>query len=225
MIENSRLAAIGTTAAKLAHEIANPLNGMSLTAQRLERGLERKDPHDAVKSTVRSLTREISRLNGLLGDFRSLSRREKYDLKPATLAAVVDELFATEMLNYGAHGIRVERDFPEDLPKVMADRDKLKQALLNLCKNAVEAMPNGGTLILRGRRSGEKAVLEVGDTGIGISAGVDIFEPFTTTKSSGTGLGLMIVRQIVAAHGGTITYTSEHSKGTTFSLTLPVATG
>jgi signal transduction histidine kinase len=75
-----------------------------------------------------------------------------------------------------------------------------------------------------GRRSGERLVLDVSDTGIGIPAGVDIFEPFTTTKSSGTGLGLMIVRQIVAAHGGTIDYLSEPGNGTTFRLTLPPAT-
>lgn len=84
-------------------------------------------------------------------------------------------------------------------------------------------MPNGGTLSLKGYSSGEQVILEILDSGVGIPDGVDIFEPFTTTKSTGTGLGLMLVRQVVAAHGGTITYTSEPGKGTTFRLTLPAA--
>ena len=117
----------------------------------------------------------------------------------------------------------VEQNLPTDLPLVMADRDKLKQVLLNLCKNAFEAMPEGGTLTVRLHNFGEHITLEVADTGMGIPAGVDIFEPFVTTKSEGTGLGLPIVRQIVVAHSGTLTYTSEPSKGTTFTVTLPLA--
>jgi signal transduction histidine kinase len=106
---------------------------------------------------------------------------------------------------------------------ITADGEKLKQVLLNLCKNAAEAMPQGGTLTVRVHNSGEQVSLEVIDTGVGIPAGVNIFEPFTTTKSEGTGLGLAIVQQIVAAHGGAITYTSEPGKGTVFRLTLPLS--
>jgi len=106
----------------------------------------------------------------------------------------------------------------------MADSEKLKQALLNLCNNAVEAMPQGGTLTLRAHNAEEQVVLEVVDTGLGIPDGVDIFEPFATTKTWGTGLGLVIVRQIVSAHGGTITYASERGKGTVFCLSLPLRT-
>ena len=105
----------------------------------------------------------------------------------------------------------------------MADRDKLKQVLLNLCKNAFEAMLEGGTLTVRLHNFGEYITLEVADTGIGIPAGVDIFEPFVTTKPEGTGLGLPIVRQIIVAHSGTLTYTSEPGKGTTFTVILPLA--
>jgi len=82
-------------------------------------------------------------------------------------------------------------------------------------------MPEGGTLTLQAHSSAESVILEISDTGIGVPAGVDIFEPFNTTKPSGTGLGLVIVRQIIAAHAGTITYTSEPGRGTTFRLTLP----
>jgi len=105
----------------------------------------------------------------------------------------------------------------------MADQEKLAQVLLNLCKNAVEAMPRGGTLTVHGSWGGEQVSLTVSDTGVGVATGVNIFEPFTTTKETGTGLGLAIVQQIVAAHQGTITYTSESGQGATFTLILPIA--
>lgn len=103
----------------------------------------------------------------------------------------------------------------------MADQEKLAQVLLNLCKNAVEAMPEGGTLTVRGSSVGAQVLLAISDTGVGIPEGFNVFEPFTTTKDTGTGLGLAIVQQIVAAHGGTITYTSTPDQGTTFTVTLP----
>ncbi|MBI2358912.1 MAG: sensor histidine kinase, partial [Deltaproteobacteria bacterium] len=221
----SRLAAIGTTAAKFAHEVGNPLNGMFLTAQRLERHLAGQPcfSDQAVQSAFRRLKDEISRLTHLLNEFRSLSRREQYNFQPTGLAVIAGEIFATEAENYAARGIRVEQFFPSDLPLVQADRDKLKQALWNLCKNAVEAMPQGGTLAIKAYRSDAGVVLEIGDTGIGVAPGIDVFEPFTTTKSSGSGLGLVVVRQIVAAHEGNLTYTSEPGRGTAFRITLPQA--
>jgi two-component system sporulation sensor kinase A len=111
---------------------------------------------------------------------------------------------------------------PGDLPLIMADDEKLKQALLNLCKNAAEAMPDGGKITVRAYSSGQRIIAEVADTGVGIPDGIDILEPFTTTKASGSGLGLMIVRQIISAHGGTVTFTSDRGKGTIFTLTLPL---
>ncbi len=224
LIESERLAAVGATAAKLAHEIANPLNGMYISAQLLERRLARlgNAADETVKSAVRNLMDEVSRLNHLLHDFSSIYRREKFKFQPTSLGVIVGEVFATQMAEYDARGIRVEQCLPADLSPIVADRNKLKQALLNLAKNAVEAMPQGGALTLRAYNSDRGVVLEIGDTGIGIPAGVDIFAPFTTTKSSGTGLGLMIVRQTVSAHGGTISYESEPGKGTVFQLTLPL---
>jgi PAS domain S-box-containing protein len=222
--ESERLAAIGTTAAKLAHEIGNPLNGMYTTVQLLERHLAKQQApvDETLQATVHDLTSEITRLRTLLEEIRSFSRRPQLSLEPLDLATVAAEVLAVAAPHYTAQGIRVEQMFPPELPLVIADREKLKQVLLNLYKNAAEAMPKGGTLTVRACHAGEQVWLEVQDTGGGIPEGVDIFVPFTTTKPEGTGLGLAIVRQIVLAHGGTITYISTPGQGTTFTLSLPV---
>ncbi|MGE5307042.1 MAG: ATP-binding protein [Alphaproteobacteria bacterium] len=223
VIENERLAAIGTTSAKFAHEIANPLNGIAMTATLLERNLARQGSisDEKINSALHIITDEIKDLCGLLEEFRSLCRREKYNFQPTLLAAVIKEVLALESPSYMARGIQVEQRCPEDLPLIMVDKAKLKQALLNLCRNAAEAMPDGGSMIVRARSSGDQVILEVEDTGTGIADGLDILEPFATTKVSGTGLGLVIVRQIVAAHKGTMTYASEPGRGATFRLILP----
>jgi len=171
---------------------------------------------------VQSLRGEIGRLSRLLQEFRSLSRQQQFALQPTNLITVVQEVITTEIAHYTERGITVEHHLPKDLPLVMADGDKFKQVLLNLCKNAVEAMPDGGTLSVRLHKTGERVTLEVKDTGVGLPAGVDIFEPFVTTKPEGTGLGLAIVRQIIAAHSGTLNYTSAQGKGTSFLITLPL---
>jgi two-component system sensor kinase FixL len=224
-IESDRLATIGTMAAKFGHELGNPLNGMSLTVQLLDQRLRKQLPalDEQTTSTVARLKTEISRLNTLLQDFRSLSRKEFYNFQAAQLAELVAEAIEIELPHYAERGVNVERQFAPDLPKVRVDIDKIKQVILNLAKNAVEAMPTGGRLLFSG--SADKAVvtLEVTDSGAGISAEVDVFEPFFTTKSFGTGIGMTIVRQILAAHGGSISYKSEVDKGTTFTVRLPVA--
>jgi len=223
--ESARLATMGATAAKLAHEIGNPLNGMYTTIQLLERHLakHKETPDNIITSTMQDLTHEIHRLRALLQEFLALARPQHLTLQPIDLAIVVKEVLAIEAPQYHEQGIRIKQVFPKDLPPVMTDREKLKQVLLNLCKNAVEAMPKGGTLTVSGDHSGEQVGLEVIDTGEGIPEGMDIFELFTTTKPGGTGLGLAIVRQIVAAHRGTITCNSVPGQGATFRVTLPSA--
>ena len=224
LLEKERLAAIGASASKLVHEIGNPLNGMYLTVQLLERRLAKSAEtldQDA-KSKILNLKNEITRLNSLIGEFRAASRREKYIFRSTSLDGLVRQIIEMENENYRALGIQVQLHFPADFPLVHADPDRLKQALLNLFKNAVEAMPHGGILTLRGLYLRERVGLEIIDSGDGIPQGIDIFAPFTTTKAKGTGLGMMTVRQIVLAHEGTISYTTETGKGTTFTVTLPL---
>lgn len=223
LVERERLAAIGTTAATFAHEVGNPLNSMFMLAQLLERRLRRQ--YDAVDETVltplHNLMSEMQRLLALLEEFRSLARRQQLQVKPVSLSLLIADLCTVEAPYHAAHNIKVAHEISPDLPLIEADVEKLKQVLLNLCKNAVEAMPQGGTLTLRAHNSGGRIRLEVRDTGTGIPAGLDIFEPFTTTKAQGTGLGLTIVRQIVAAHKGMLNYSSMPGQGSTFTIDLP----
>ena len=223
LVENERLVAIGTTAAKIGHELANPLNGMSLTIQLLEQRLRKQSNllDTQITSTVNRLHTEVSRLSTLLEQFRSLSRREKFDFQRTTLTALVGEAIEIEMPRYAELGIQVECFFPSNLPTITVDINKMKQVIFNLTKNAAEAMAGGGRISIKGSASENSIVLEISDTGTGIPAGIDIFEPFFTTKPEGTGIGLSIVQQIVSAHGGSITYRSEHGKGTTFVISLP----
>ena len=223
--ENAREpAAIGATVTKLTHELGSPLNGMYITAQLLERLVKKQInlPDEKISSTVNSLMREIQRLNLLLSEFRAVSRAERYDFKPVSVATVIGDVISLERPHYFNRGIRINQMIPADLPLVMADADKLKQVCLNLCNNAVDAMPKGAELTLRATSDDHQAIVEVVDTGTGIPEGVHIWAPFMTTKRSGTGLGLMIAQNIVMAHQGTIDYTTEVGKGTTFWLTLPL---
>jgi two-component system, LuxR family, sensor kinase FixL len=222
-MENERLVAIGTTAAKIGHELANPLNGMSLTIQLLEQRLRKQSNlvDSQITSTVNRLHTEVSRLSMLLEQFRSLSRREKFDFQRTTLTALVGEAIEIEMPRYAELGIQVECSFPSNLPTISVDIDKMKQVIFNLTKNAAEAMAGGGKISIKGSTSDDRVFLEISDTGTGIPPGINIFEPFFTTKPQGTGLGLSIVQQIVRAHGGSVSYSSEHGKGTTFVIVLP----
>jgi signal transduction histidine kinase len=219
--ESERLATMGKTAAVFAHEVANPLNGLSTTCQLLQRHFA-KHKDEFASSTVENIHTEINRLTALLNNFRSLSRPQQLNLEKTDLAQLAREVLTGAAVERTSN-VRVVEDLAPEMPAIMADAERLKQVLLNLYKNALEAMPDGGTLTLYARNSGNYLILGIADTGVGIQPGSDIFELFTTTKPNGTGLGLAIVRQIIAAHGGTITYTSEPGKGTQFIIALPVA--
>jgi PAS domain S-box-containing protein len=222
--ESERLAAVGTTAAVFAHEIGNPLNAISTSLQFLRHQLAERDGNAWIDESLESVLQEVYRLGALLDDFRSLARPHQLNLTPTDLPQLVTELMAAHAAYHKERGIVVKQEFPPELPMVMADSRTLKQALLNLCKNAVEAMTEGGTLTIRGRHFAGVVSLDIIDTGIGIPDDFEIFQLFKTTKDQGTGLGLAIVRQIISAHQGTISYQSEPGKGTTFTISLPMDT-
>ena len=221
--ETERLTSLGTTAAVFAHEIANPLNGLSTSLQIVTDVLNESDyTNPLLRETIEAAGQEIQRLTSLLSDYRSLARPQGLKIEATNLRKIVEEVLAPNLKIYGEAGVTVAFNFDENLSQISVDPAKIKQVILNLCKNAVEAMPNGGLLTLKAYRAGDHIVLEVSDTGQGIPDGFDPFHLFKTSKPEGTGLGLPIVQQIVSEHHATVDYVSEMGKGTTFRILFPL---
>jgi signal transduction histidine kinase/DNA-binding NarL/FixJ family response regulator len=221
LLTHERLAAIGETAAALAHEIANPLNSMFVLAQLLQRRVRRIEGIDPkIPGDIDKLLEENRRLAGLLQEFRSQRGGQELDRARIDLAALCEHVIDMHRPFLRSQGIAVETEIGA-VPHTIADAHKLTQVLVNLIKNGAEAMPAGGTLSLRLFAEGDELVVEIADSGTGIAAGLDVFAPFLTTKATGTGLGLPVAQQIVTAHGGTIGFTSDPGGGTTFRIRLP----
>lgn len=223
LLERERLVAIGTTSAKFAHEVGNPLNNMLMNLQLIQRRILKAVPSAQLAPLVERVEAEVRRLGSLLDEFRSMSRRQPFALRRVEPQALLRELAEDHRATCESRGVRLEIAWEPELPAVHLDPEKMTQVLLNLVKNALEAMADGGVLSLRARDDdGMHVVIDVSDTGAGIPDGVDVFEPFLTTKREGTGLGLPVARQIVAGHGGELTYRSVAGVGTTFSVRLPL---
>ncbi|MDH3442822.1 MAG: GAF domain-containing protein [Deltaproteobacteria bacterium] len=222
--KSQSLSALATLAAKTAHEIASPLNGMYTTAQVIERLANRETEIDKtmLASTAQNLTSEIDRLRSLLNELRQLAPRDLAD-DPVDLAVLAAEVAEMEKHTCDGCGIQIVIECSANPLIVQGDRNRLKQVLINLSRNAVEAMPKGGKLTLREYATGNHAVVEVADTGAGIPAGIDIYGVFNTTKAGGSGLGLTIAAQIVEAHQGQISHSSNPGSGTTFRIALPLS--
>jgi signal transduction histidine kinase len=210
--------------AVLAHEIANPLNAISAAVHLIEQYFyEKEGPVDqTIVDLLRLVAGEINRLTLLLNEFRSL-RLSSLDLQPTSLATVVKRVLDLESIQAAPHRVHIEQAIPPGLPLIMADRAKLEQVVMNLCKNAIEAMRDGGTLSVRCFESEGQVCLDICDSGEGIPEGMEIFKLFVTHKPHGTGLGLMVVKGIVLAHGGTISYTNKPAGGTIFHLNFPIS--
>lgn len=219
------LASIGLAAASIAHEIANPLQTISFGLQLLERELREKSQalHETIAPRLDTVNTEVSRLLSLLGELRDLSRPAKLKVSPISLKQQIREVLLLQETLFADRRVQVVDRIPDDLRTVMANADKLKQVIYNLCKNAVEAMPEGGTLTLRARADQSCVCFEVQDTGQGIPEGANVFDAFATSKAEGWGLGLPVVYQIVSAHNGRVEYRSTPGDGTTFKISLPVA--
>jgi signal transduction histidine kinase len=206
----------------VAHELANPLNGMLMSAEVIEKYVE-ADPRamDEIGDLTQMLRKEIKRLIILLKELRASRVLACVNLSPTSLPPLIRETLAVQSESYRRRGIRIEESLPLELPRLMADKIKIQQAFLNLCKNAVEAMPDGGVLTLRAYATEHWVCLDISDTGNGIPETLQIFEPDITNKPNGAGLGLAIVREIVQQHNGEIAYETS-GKGTTFHIKFPL---
>ena len=224
MVRAERLAAVGTLASSLAHEVRNPLNSISLTLVLLSRRLARLEGGDAgLAPMLENVRREVERLDALVGDFLSLSTLDRLQRQESDPRAVVREALALVAPVAAAQRVEVREESGDAVLPLPLDRRKMTQVLLNLLRNAIDAMPQGGVLTVSVRPEEDGAAIEVRDTGHGIEPGLDVFSFFTSTKRGGTGLGLPISRGIVEAHGGRLSYESERGRGTTFHVVLPGA--
>jgi signal transduction histidine kinase len=223
VLRSERLAAVGTLAAGLAHEVRNPLNSAALQLTLLERRLDRGDAPGTVLPIAHIIKSEIDRLDRLVREFLAFAQPRPLEPRPVD----VGDLFAAVagLITPEAESVHVSIaiDVAPGTPAVLGEAERLRQVLLNLTRNAIEAMSDkGGQLRLIARRTGAEVEIAVEDDGPGFGEDLPVFDAFFTTKTHGTGLGLPIVHRIISDHGGTIRVESRAGR-TRFTLSLPAA--
>jgi PAS domain S-box-containing protein len=221
LVRQERLAALGELAAIIAHEVRNPLGVIFNSMVSLRRTMK---PAGEAKMLFDMVGEEADRLNRIVGDLLTFAKPSPAKLSPEPIARVAEEAVAAALSTVPGR-VTMARDFQEGLPLVPMDAHLMRQAILNVALNAVQAMPEGGTLSVGVRLADRAAVIELGDTGPGIPDEVRhrIFEPFFTTRATGTGLGLAIVKRIVDDHHGRVEVGPGLKGGTVFRMSLPLA--
>jgi two-component system, sporulation sensor kinase E len=224
-IESERFNALTLLAAGVAHEIGNPLNSLHIHLQLMERNVQKLEgpAREELQGSINIARAEISRLDSIVTQFLRAIRPSKPELHPENINSIIEEavrFFAPEIKD---RDIVVEQELRSDLPMLELDRDQMKQAFYNVIKNSFEAMKRRGILRIRTDRDDTHVIVSFNDTGGGIPAEnlSRVFEPYFTTKTSGSGLGLLIVRRIVREHGGEMSIESTEGKGLTLTIRLP----
>ncbi len=224
-IESERFNALTLLAAGVAHELGNPLNSLHIHLQLMERKVRKLNGQvkEELQEAIAISRAEITRLDSIVTQFLQAIRPSKPQLHPENVNAIVEEavrFFAPEIED---RDIVVEQELRSNLPPLELDRDQMKQAFYNVIKNSFEAMKRRGILHIRTDLDTTHVKISFTDTGGGMSAEnlSRVFEPYFTTKGSGTGLGLLIVRRIVREHGGEMALESNEGKGLTLTIRLP----
>jgi len=223
LMHAEKLSAVGTLSASIAHEINNPLFGIRNVLERIkEKGGLDEDNKEFVDLAVK----ECDRIKNLIRDLQDFNRPTSGVKTAFPLHGGIDNMLLLSKKELERKRITVRKHYSPELTDITAVADQIKQVLLNLITNAMEAIDQGGEISIRTRRDGPMAVIEISDTGAGIKPDdmAHIFEPFFTTKAAvkGTGLGLSVTYGIVKGHGGDITVHSAPGEGTTFTITLPI---
>ncbi len=224
-LESERLNALTLLAAGVAHEIGNPLNSLHIHLQLIDRKIRELDPvaRKSLEESIGIARTEIARLDSIVTQFLRAIRPTRPNLAPENVNSIVEEsvrFFAPEIKD---RDVVVEQELRSDLPILQLDRDQMKQAFYNIIKNSLEAMKRRGILRIRSDMDESHVLIRFSDTGGGISAEhlSHVFEPYFTTKPTGSGLGLLIVRRIVREHGGELSVESTEGKGLTVTVRLP----
>lgn len=220
MLQAARLAAVGQLAASIAHEINNPLYAARNCLYLMQ---EEEQAEHRVSAYLPIASEQLARIAGIIERMRDFYRPTRGDMAPADLNELLESTLALTGLNTRHTGIKVVFVPDAALPEVVGNSDQLRQVFLNLILNAIDAMPDGGTLTVRTLAGSTVAVVEVQDTGIGIPDDIRprLFEPFFTNKPTGTGLGLSISAHIITQHHGHIEVESAEGQGSTFRVALP----
>jgi two-component system, sporulation sensor kinase E len=224
-IESEKLSALTMLAAGVAHEIGNPLNSLNIHLQLIERKIKRvaAPVRDSIEDLLEVARAEIQRLDSIIHQFLQAIRPTRPSFEPHDINEVIEESVAFLRQEIEDRDILVETDLASGLPPVEVDRDQVKQAFYNVIKNAFEAMKTGGILHIRSWRDDNFVSIAFTDSGGGLSVEnmSKLFRPYFTTKASGSGLGLLIVRRIVREHGGEIEIESNEGKGVRVTIHLP----
>ncbi len=220
------LASLTTLAAGVAHEIKNPLGSIGIHTQLLQK-LVHDDPGkniEAIDTYLGVIDEEIDRLNKIVVDFLFAVRPMDTALEDHDLNELVDDMLTFVQYELEQAGVELIRELDPELPHLQLDPKYFKQAILNIIKNAISAMPKGGMLRVSTQKRGDQALLRLSDNGIGMSEEVrdKIFEPYFTTRDFGSGIGLTLVYKVVKKHMGDISVISKEGHGTTFTITLPI---
>ena len=228
LVQTERVAAWRELARRLAHELKNPLFPLQLTVENLVRARSQSPQQfdEVFHESSRTLLAEISNLKAIIGRFSEFSKMPHPQLQIVQVNEIlrgVTQLFQAQLQAPGREPIECKLELDEGLEPVAADPELLHRAVSNLVLNAMDAMPNGGRLTLRSRREDGKVIIEVADSGSGLTREEceRIFTPYYTSKQHGTGLGLAIVQSVVSDHGGRISVRSEPQKGAVFIIELP----
>ena len=227
LVESERLNAIKLLAAGVAHEVGNPLNALTIHLQLLEReiGKLRTIDRDNLKELAGVAKNEVSRLDLIITQFLRAIRPSQPKLTLSRIDHLLNETIALIKPEVENRRIQMDINSPEPLPRLRMDRDQIKQVFFNIIRNAFQAMPDGGRLTVSLFTTDRFLGVSFQDTGVGIKREEmsRIFEPYHTTKPSGSGLGLMIVQRIIQDHGGEIEVTSKPEAGTRFTILLPLS--
>ena len=214
LIQSEKLAAVGQIAAGVAHEIRNPLTSMKMIVQLLKR---RSQDDENSKKQIQVVLDEINRLEIIINGLLDFARPMQLSLKPVNVADIIDDVLNIMIADLSHRKIELEKNIEENLRKVMLDADRMKQVFMNLILNSMQAMPDGGKLIIKcyNDENNKKVLVEIRDTGLGMSKETlnNAFEPFFSTKAGGIGLGLSNVKKIIEQHGGSIHLESKEGEG------------